>query len=68
MCNSYFGVSGRIITRVICLVLGNNNMLIVQYPMQFCGPPRNISDPMFNNTLHKRMVDHLKLLRLHLIL
>ena len=23
----------------------NTNMLIVQYPMQFSGPPRNMSNP-----------------------
>ena len=28
------------ITVIIVIII---NMLIVQYPMQYCGPPRNIS-------------------------
>ena len=36
----------------------NNSMLIVQYPVQFSGPPRNISNPcmMFSIALRRRMV------------
>ena len=29
----------------LVFINNNNNMLIVQYPMQFSGPPRNISNP-----------------------
>ena len=29
----------------LIIIINNNNMLIVQYPMQFSEPPRNISNP-----------------------
>ena len=37
------------------LIHNNNNMPIVQYPMQFSGPPRNISDPCSALTYMKRL-------------